>query len=108
MLAAKGLDDARRQPALRVVARGIPYHLFFVRQLRIEQQRIVPMKAPACHSSTFCPVVGTKHRTISSVGVLIPSSRPRQKTARDNNRRPHWILPGFRYAAKELQAPGEF
>src|SRR5580700_2862614 len=72
MLAAKGLEDARRQPALRIVARGIPYHLFFVRQLRIEQQRIVPMKALTCHIPAFCPLAGPKHRIISSVGVLIP------------------------------------
>src|SRR5258706_6354106 len=64
MLAAKGLDDARRQPALRVVARSIPYHLFFVRQLRIEQQRIVPMKVLTCHIPAYCPLVGTKHRTV--------------------------------------------
>src|ERR1700738_2952687 len=65
MLAAKGLDDTRRHPALRVVARGIPYHPFFVRQLLIEQQRIVPMKALTCHIPAFCPLVGTKHRTVS-------------------------------------------
>src|SRR5258706_15669085 len=79
MLAAKGLDDARRQPALRVVARSIPYHLFFVRQLRIEQQRIVPMKVLTCHIPAYCPLVGTKHRTfpgryamfqLSNVGAM--------------------------------------
>src|ERR1700716_135534 len=68
MLAAKGLDDAGRQPALRVIARGVSHHLFFIRQLLVEQERIVPMKAPAFHIPAFYPLVGTKHRIILTLG----------------------------------------
>ena len=57
MLAAKSVDDAGREPPLCVVARGVSHHLFFFRQLLIEQQRIVPMKGLTRHIPAFCTFV---------------------------------------------------
>jgi hypothetical protein len=44
VLTAEGFEDARRQLAVRIVAGGVSDHFFLVRQLRIEQKRIIPMK----------------------------------------------------------------
>ena len=48
-LVPKCLDDARRELALRVIARGVAHHPFFRRQLLIEQQRIVPFEIRGRH-----------------------------------------------------------
>ena len=46
---------SRRQLFLRILARRIPHHDFFRRQLRFEQQRIVPMKTRSCHGPALIP-----------------------------------------------------
>ena len=41
------LEHARRQPVLRVGARGVAHHLFFVRELLVEEQRVAPVELRA-------------------------------------------------------------
>jgi hypothetical protein len=44
VLTAEGFEDARRQLTVRIVASRVANHFFLLRQLRIQQQRIIPMK----------------------------------------------------------------
>jgi len=56
-LFAESAHDARRQATLCILARGITHHDLVVRQLRLQQQRIVPVKFGAGHDR---PLVGSR------------------------------------------------